>query len=212
MDWHRRRWLKVLAFAAVAFLLAATTASLILGRVFCHQLADTIDKKIGAKLETSLALYRPPWGVILYHPRISLPGPGGAPVELFSAGRVELRFAKKPREHEPMLIRSLWLRKPVVRLVKTPQGWLFRTATAAANARKSDEEDLKTRKTVDRRASDAFRLDDFSMSDARLIYDDRTQNNPSEQTLLNGLSAAIHPAGASKSAYACRIWATGRHS
>lgn len=207
MDWHRRRWLKILGILVVAILLAAIAASLILGRVFRNHLAEAIDKEIGAKLETSIVLYRPPWGLILYHPRITLPAPDGEPVEIFSADRVVLRLVKKPSEHEPLLIRSLSLRRPVVRLVKTPQGWLFRTATAAANASKRDEEELRASKSEAQRASDLFRLDDFSMSDARLVY--RTQSDPSEQTLLNGLSAAIRPAGASKSAYACRVWGAG---
>lgn len=205
----RHRWLKILAIAVVAILVATLATCLMVGRIFRNHLAEAIDKGMGAKLETSAVLYRPPFGLILYHPRITLPAPAGGPVEIFGADRVVLRLVKLPHEHEPLLIRSLSLRKPVAHVVRTQEGWLFRTTTAAANSAKSDAKELKASPNKKHRASDAFRLDDFSMSDARLVYDDRTQGEPSEQTVLSGLSAAIHPAGASKSAYACRLWGVG---
>ncbi len=209
MAWPRRWWLKILAISSAAILLAALTASLILGRIFRNHLADALDQQMGATLETRAVFYRPPFGLILLSPRITLPGPSGEPIEIFSANRVVLRLARMPHAHETLLVRSLSLHRPVVRLVKTSQGWLFRTEDARANSARKEADELKASPAEKQRPSDLFRLDDFSMSDARLVYSDHTQSESSERTIIQGLSAAIHPDGKSKSAYSCRLWGAG---
>ena len=203
---RRRFWMRSLIVAGVMLILVALLAPFAIGHLFRAHLAAWLQKSMGAELVTDGVAYRAPYGLILYKPRIVVPGGDGRSIELFRADKVELILSRLPHKDQILLIRRLGISSPLVHLVHTQEGWLFSAMKAKLQQQSASSGGSVT---PPRKPSELFQIDNLALSDAELAYDDRAGKNPGEFTLLRQLNLSVQPERGSAASYVVHTWSSG---
>jgi hypothetical protein len=139
----------------------------LLGSFIKGKLVDTVEQRTDATLRVGSVTYLPPYGVRVEDLSFDVPDPEkGGEVEMVKVKRLELKLAKLPLRPGPLVVESLTIESPAVRLIQTKEG-LLGIGGLVKNGQEAAER-------VKKRLSEVFELRHLSVTDGSFAYEDRT--------------------------------------
>jgi hypothetical protein len=129
------------------------------------KLQSAVSDQLNAQLSFDQLEYLFPYGVRVHQAKLVANDPRGRPFDLLTADQIELKLAKLPILPGPLVIERLIVTSPAVHLIQTEDGLVGRGIT------KKTDQPLEQRK---QKLSEMFELRKVAVTNAQLIYDDRT--------------------------------------
>ncbi len=165
----KSRWKKLKIAAAVVcalLLVAYFSYASIIAAIIGQKLHRAIETRLNAQLEYDSLTYTFPLEVKIVNARLVREGMSENDA-LLTVQRLNLRLAKIPYPHTPLVIQSLDVQGPMLHIVRTGQG-----VVSVTNLQRSDEE--VRRNPPEHKLSDIFELRKFVITDGQIKYEDRT--------------------------------------
>jgi hypothetical protein len=128
------------------------------------KLQAMIAEQLNAELTMGRLAYHFPYGVSVSDARLIATDPQGAPVNLLTADRIDLKLAQHPFHSGPLVIERLEIDAPAARIVKTSQGLVGRGLTV---------KDAQPESVRREKLSEMFELRKVRLSGGSIVYEDR---------------------------------------
>lgn len=129
------------------------------------KLQAMVRDQLNADLEIGPLAYHFPYGVSVADARLTATAPDGKRVDILSAKHLSIALAKLPIFSGPLVVSSIVVEQPSVHLIKTKDGFVGHGLTV-----KPDQ----TTEVRKQKLSEMFQLRQVTVTDGRLIFDDRT--------------------------------------
>ncbi len=189
---RKRRLTWVVCLLGLFLLVAYFTYTPIISSIISDKLQNAIETRLHAELKYDSLTYSFPYSVRLKNVRLQTDSTLGDQ-DLLSIEQLDLSLARLPLPHRPVVIKSLELRSPSVRIVHSSSG-----IVGAMGLQRSDEEVRAN--PPEHRLSEMFELRKFAIADGRVTYEDRTIDN-TEPLVFGGITVDLGVTPASHAIY-----------
>ena len=180
---RRFRWLKCISIAAIVLLIAAYfTYTPIIGAIIGRTLKNAVETRLHADLSYDSLTYLFPYRVRIKKVRFTSDRSLGNE-KLLTIETLDLRLARLPLLHRPVVIQNLELHSPAIRVVRADAGIVGESGLS-----RSDEE--LRQHPPERKLSELFELRKFVISDGSIRYEDRRIAD-AEPLVFRGISSDL---------------------
>jgi hypothetical protein len=128
------------------------------------KLQSMIAEQLNAELVMGRLAYHFPYGVSVSDARLVATDPDGAPVNLLTADRIDLKLAQHPFHSGPLVIERLEIDAPAARVVRTSRGVVGRGVTTKDALPGSERR---------KKLSEMFELRKLRLQGGSVVYEDR---------------------------------------